>query len=94
MDRRLLHTGSYGASPAGTEMGSPRKAGPESVGSHEELEDSRCRAVLGNGERCKREGQPVFDGRSGEYPCYCIAHRRLLREAGLLSPTGGQGARE
>lgn len=105
MDRRSLHTGFYAADPAGTEMASSRKAASEAGRSYQrsmtragapigESGEARCRAVLRNGQRCKREGQPVFDERSGRYLYYCIAHRRMLREAGQLHPVRAQGARE
>ncbi len=45
---------------------------------------TRCGAVLKNGEQCKRVGQPTFDGLSGRYLYYCLAHRRLLRAKGRL----------
>jgi hypothetical protein len=51
-----------------------------------------CWALLKNGERCKHEGQPTLDGRSERYLYYCIAHRRLLREKGLLPSVEGQPA--
>jgi hypothetical protein len=52
-----------------------------------------CWALLKNGERCKHEGQPTLDGRSERYLYYCIAHRRLLREKGLLPSVEGQSTR-
>jgi hypothetical protein len=53
---------------------------------------TRCWALLKNGERCKHEGQPTLDGHSDRYLYYCIAHRRLLREKGLLPSVEGQSA--
>jgi hypothetical protein len=82
-------------------MGSLRKAAPEVRASRQrgrdpataaESAETRCRAILKEGRRCKREGQPVFDGRSGRFLYYCIAHRRLLRERGLLNAVGVEGA--
>jgi len=58
-----------------------------------ELEVTRCAAVLKNGERCKREGKSIFDGRSGLSLYYCYVHRRLLREIGRLPEVAGAGRR-
>ena len=46
----------------------------------------RCQAILKNGRECKREGQPTLNGVDGGYVYYCLAHRRLLKERGMLPP--------
>lgn len=58
-----------------------------------DLEVTRCAAVLKNGRRCKREGESIFDARSGMSLYYCYAHRRLLREIGQSPEVAGAGGR-
>jgi hypothetical protein len=102
LDRRLLHRDFGERSPERVGMGAPRaafervsdeEARESAAAAATEAAGTRCEAVLKNGERCKRDGESVLDGRSGRSLYYCFVHRKMLREKGLLL-NGGEASRE
>jgi hypothetical protein len=104
MERRLLHAHLYETRSVGAGIGASNRVSLESGAFQEERQDgatpedtdpevTRCAATLKNGERCKREGKSIFDGRSGLSLYYCYVHRKLLREIGRLPEVAGAGSR-